>query len=115
MQGLLLTRERLLDFISTCITILLDFIGTFLPIRPLRSLVTFIYCCFFQTLGENKGQQSRLDKFYNGQAAVYDKTRNGLLKGRKKMLGLLASEIKARRTLSRGLVWLDIGGGTGMP
>ena len=80
----------------------------------IKSLITFAYYCFFQPLGKSSGQAGRLDKFYQGQATVYDKTRDGLLKGRKKMLRLLASEIETRKSLDGGPVWVDVGGGTGM-
>lgn len=47
--------------------------------------------------------------------AVYDKTRNSLLRGRTTMLKLSAAHLKEQRKQdpSKRLVWLDIGGGTG--
>lgn len=84
-----------------------------LPLTSLKSLATFAWCCFLKPLGKTAGQQSRLDNFYQGQAGVYDQTRSGLLKGRKKMLRLLAAEIKSRNGSTNDLVWVDIGGGTG--
>lgn len=41
---------------------------TYLPIEQLKSVLTFIYCCFLQPLGQTNGQGSRLDKFYQAQA-----------------------------------------------
>ena len=54
-------------------------------------------------------------KFYEGQAEVYDTTRNGLLLGRNTLLGLSAAHLRVLRASSpKGrLVWVDIGGGTG--
>lgn len=88
-------------------------ISASLPLSTLKSLAVFAYYCFLQPLGRSVGQQSRLDKFYEGQAKVYDQTRDGLLKGRKKMLRSLAAEINARQGVSQSLVWVDVGGGTG--
>lgn len=85
-----------------------------LPLTSLKSLATFAWCCFIKPLGKTAGQQSRLDSFYQGQASIYDQTRSRLLKGRKKMLRLLAAEIKSRHSSTNGLVWVDVGGGTGM-
>lgn len=101
--------ESLWSYFVAFVTSILDL----LPLKGLKSVITFAYYCFLQPLGKSNGQASRLDKFYQGQANVYDKTRNGLLKGRKKMLGLLAAELKAKRALNDGLIWVDIGGGTG--
>ncbi|ORY82611.1 hypothetical protein BCR37DRAFT_410004 [Protomyces lactucae-debilis] len=79
----------------------------------LRTVLTFAYYCFIKPLGKHAGQGDRLDRFYAGQANVYDKTRTTLLKGRETMLSMLAAEIKERKMLGKGLVWVDIGGGTG--
>ena len=90
----------------------LYFVGC-VPISKWKSLITFAYYCFLRPLGKSAGQESRLDRFYEGQANVYDETRSGLLKGRVKMLRLLAAELKSRKTVSTGLIWVDVGGGTG--
>lgn len=54
-------------------------------------------------------------QFYQGQADVYDTTRNGLLRGRNTMLSLSAAHLRTLRVASpqKRLVWIDIGGGTG--
>ncbi|GJN90988.1 hypothetical protein Rhopal_004002-T1 [Rhodotorula paludigena] len=77
--------------------------------------VQFAWSCFFAPLGKNASQQGRLDRFYQGQAAIYDKTRAKLLRGRTTMLKLSAAHLKEqrRRNPNKRLVWLDIGGGTG--
>jgi betaine lipid synthase len=55
-------------------------------------------------------------QFYQGQADVYDKTRARLLRGRHTMLSLCASHLRTLRASSpsKRLVWVDIGGGTGV-
>ena len=55
-------------------------------------------------------------QFYEGQANIYDATRNGLLRGRKTMLNLSAAHLRVIRESNpkKRLVWIDIGGGTGM-
>lgn len=74
----------------------------------------FIWYCFIRPIGAND-QKSRLDKFYEGQADVYDATRNGLLRGRRTLLNLSATHLRELRKSHPGerLVWVDIGGGTG--
>ncbi|KAF8919951.1 hypothetical protein CPB85DRAFT_734180 [Mucidula mucida] len=88
--------------------LLLICLGCFTP--QLR----FIWHCFLAPLGAND-QKTRLDKFYHGQAEVYDATRNGLLRGRNTMLSLSAAHLQElRRSCSKKrFVWVDIGGGTG--
>ncbi|KAL0575596.1 hypothetical protein V5O48_006381 [Marasmius crinis-equi] len=75
----------------------------------------FVWYCFIKPLGAHGHQKSRLDKFYEGQADVYDATRRGLLRGRKTMLNLSAAHLRSIRASnpSKRLVWIDIGGGTG--
>lgn len=55
-------------------------------------------------------------QFYEGQADVYDATRNGLLRGRNTMLSLSVAHLRLLRESSpkKRLVWVDIGGGTGL-
>ncbi|TFK53663.1 S-adenosyl-L-methionine-dependent methyltransferase [Heliocybe sulcata] len=74
----------------------------------------FIWHCFLRPIG-TADQRSRLDQFYEGQAEVYDATRNGLLRGRETMLELSAAHLRLLRENSpnKRLVWVDIGGGTG--
>lgn len=75
----------------------------------------FVWNCFLQPLGKNADQAGRLDRFYKGQADIYDATRSKLLRGRGTMLKLSAAHLKEQRKKdpSKRLVWLDIGGGTG--
>lgn len=86
----------------------------------------FFYSCFLKPFsGEtftrsgktSGGQQDALENFYKGQAAIYDATREQLLKGRKEMLALAAAQLKLRAEMNNrkrvGLIWVDIGGGTG--
>ncbi|BFZ54296.1 hypothetical protein PYCC9005_001330 [Savitreella phatthalungensis] len=81
-------------------------------VSALVNLITFAWFCFLAPLGKNDGKQAnRLDKFYQGQSQVYDKTRSFLLRGRERMLRLIASEAAARNM--RKPVWVDVGGGTG--
>lgn len=56
-------------------------------------------------------------QFYEGQADVYDATRDRLLIGRNTMLNLSAAHLRILREPSphKRLVWIDIGGGTGTP
>ncbi|PPR00108.1 hypothetical protein CVT24_008964 [Panaeolus cyanescens] len=79
-------------------------------------VLRFIWHCFIAPLGDKGDQRAALEKFYEGQAEVYDKTRNGLLRGRKTMLSLSAAHMQLMQKdlpEKKGLVWVDIGGGTG--
>ncbi|KAF8902789.1 hypothetical protein CPB84DRAFT_1846150 [Gymnopilus junonius] len=79
-----------------------------------RPHLKFIWHCFFRPLGQDN-QKANLDKFYRGQAEVYDTTRSVLLRGRHTMLSLGAAHLHELRASSpnKRLVWIDIGGGTG--
>ncbi|KAJ7733754.1 hypothetical protein DFH07DRAFT_132329 [Mycena maculata] len=81
----------------------------------LRPYLKFIWHAFISPIGSGANQKDRLNKFYSGQADVYDTTRNGLLRGRNTMLSLSAAHLRALRASSpqKRLVWIDIGGGTG--
>ncbi|KAJ1663753.1 hypothetical protein IW140_004645 [Coemansia sp. RSA 1813] len=85
--------------------------------KRLHVVGTFAYNCFFKRLSRHDSQQQRLNAFYEGQASVYDATRGRLLRGRKTMLRLCAAELEhtAKRVgdSGSGLVWVDVGGGTG--
>ncbi|GAA5959377.1 hypothetical protein JCM21900_000709 [Sporobolomyces salmonicolor] len=76
---------------------------------------TFAWNCFFQPLGKNANQEGRLNRFYAGQASIYDSTRAKLLRGRSTMLRLSAAHLRQQRKANpdKRLVWVDIGGGTG--
>ncbi|KAI0322655.1 hypothetical protein OF83DRAFT_1161041 [Amylostereum chailletii] len=80
-----------------------------------RTYILFVWHCFIVPLGDNKDQKARLDKFYQGQADVYDETRAGLLRGRNTMLSMSAAHLRVlrERNPKARLVWVDIGGGTG--
>ncbi|KAF9071138.1 S-adenosyl-L-methionine-dependent methyltransferase [Rhodocollybia butyracea] len=86
-----------------------------LLVSGLTPQLTFIWYCFIRPLTGAKDQKARLDKFYEGQADVYDATRRGLLRGRKTMLNLSAGHLRSLRANNpeKRLVWVDIGGGTG--
>ncbi|KAJ7497210.1 hypothetical protein FB451DRAFT_1458187 [Mycena latifolia] len=95
-------------FLATCLAFYVFRSGV------LRPYLKFIWHCFIRPIGLDD-QKARLNKFYQGQADVYDTTRNGLLRGRNTMLSLSAAHLKTLRTASphKRLVWIDIGGGTG--
>ncbi|KAG5342920.1 hypothetical protein C0989_005868 [Termitomyces sp. Mn162] len=82
--------------------------------QVLRPQLRFIWHCFIRPLGATD-QKNRLDKFYEGQADIYDTTRNSLLRGRNTMLSLSASHLRSLRAFKprKRLVWVDLGGGTG--
>ncbi|KAI9293726.1 hypothetical protein K502DRAFT_366453 [Neoconidiobolus thromboides FSU 785] len=83
----------------------------FLAYTKFQSQFKFIYSCFIKPLGKNSDQQSRLESFYKDQATIYDDTRSQLLRGRTTMLKLCASKLSEMK--QEGLVWIDLGGGTG--
>ncbi|KAH7928898.1 hypothetical protein BV22DRAFT_1003840 [Leucogyrophana mollusca] len=82
--------------------------------QAIKPQLKFIWHCFIRPIGD-ADQRTRLEEFYQGQADVYDATRNGLLRGRNTMLSLSASHLRTMRKASpkKRLVWVDIGGGTG--
>ncbi|KIY44344.1 S-adenosyl-L-methionine-dependent methyltransferase [Fistulina hepatica ATCC 64428] len=77
----------------------------------------FVWHCFIRPIASGHSDQrlTPFSQFYEGQAEVYDHTRNKLLRGRETMLSLSAAHL--RRLVpgdSRNpLIWVDIGGGTG--
>lgn len=86
--------------------------------RSLKTLVAFVYSCFLKPLGRTSTQQGRLNAFYQSQAGIYDYTRSRLLKGREDMLRIAAAHLKYQDEADPqgeqpGLVWIDVGGGTG--
>ncbi|KAI5479438.1 betaine lipid synthase [Pseudohyphozyma bogoriensis] len=82
---------------------------------PLSVAWQFAYNCFFRPLGKSADQAGRLNKFYEKQAEIYDRTRSRLLRGRTTMLKLSAAHLREQRRTDpkKRLIWLDIGGGTG--
>lgn len=83
-----------------------------------RSVLVFAWACFIKPLisktagkEENASQQQQaLEQFYGNQAHIYDSTRKLLLKGREECLQLAVAHLPKTK---KGLVWVDIGGGTG--
>ncbi|KAE9411149.1 S-adenosyl-L-methionine-dependent methyltransferase [Gymnopus androsaceus JB14] len=100
-------RGAIVLVLATCLV--------WLIISRLTPQLTFFWYCFVSPLAGAKDQKARLDKFYEGQADVYDATRKGLLRGRKTMLNLSAGHLRTLRASNpdKRLVWIDIGGGTG--
>ncbi|KAJ3030274.1 hypothetical protein HDV00_008989 [Rhizophlyctis rosea] len=103
-----------------------------------KAYVIFAWNCFVKPFLKRKAplgvdadqHQQRLEKFYEGQAEVYDVTRRRLLRGRGTMLKLCAAQLCQyyecnRNTATsqtakpntekdeRRCAWIDIGGGTG--
>ncbi|RDB16813.1 hypothetical protein Hypma_002666 [Hypsizygus marmoreus] len=68
--------------------------------RFLAPQLRFIWHCFIRPLGADD-QRDRLDKFYKGQADIYDKTRSSLLRGRNTMLSLSASHLRQTASFPR--------------
>ncbi|KAF8313463.1 S-adenosyl-L-methionine-dependent methyltransferase [Clavulina sp. PMI_390] len=83
--------------------------------EQLKTYFLFVWHCFIVPLGKTSDQKARLDKFYQGQAEVYDATRKGLLRGRNTMLAMSAEHLRVIRANhpNQRLVWVDVGGGTG--
>ncbi|KDQ55857.1 hypothetical protein JAAARDRAFT_195669 [Jaapia argillacea MUCL 33604] len=102
------STSKLIVLAAACFFIARGIYFTFKP------QIKFIWHCFLRPIGTSD-QRTRLDKFYEGQAEVYDATRNGLLRGRETMLSMSAAHLRILRetTPSKRLVWVDIGGGTG--
>ncbi|KAJ7684396.1 hypothetical protein DFH06DRAFT_1155529 [Mycena polygramma] len=102
--------------IATALSLLVLAVGIGFIVHKFLPQLMFVYHCFFRRVEETKGdQKSRLDKFYEGQAEVYDATRGGLLRGRKTMIALSGSHLHVLRAAAPNarLVWVDVGGGTG--
>ncbi|KIK86599.1 hypothetical protein PAXRUDRAFT_831896 [Paxillus rubicundulus Ve08.2h10] len=104
---------------SSMISACLILAGSLIPVvlalgHAVKPQLKFIWHCFIRPLGATD-QRTRLEKFYKGQADVYDATRGGLLRGRNTMLSLSASHLRTMRAKdpAQRLIWVDIGGGTG--
>lgn len=81
-----------------------------------KSFFVFIWACFFKPLTNRKvdnDHQNNLELFYKTQAKFYDTTREVLLKGRDDALKIAFSHAKSLNK-NQKLVWIDIGGGTGL-
>jgi hypothetical protein len=64
---------------------------------------------WFKKLADTDDHQARLEAFYGPQAQAYDSFRSKFLWGRKPMLAACAARLEGQD----GLVWVDLGGGTG--
>lgn len=97
-----------ITFATACIIIAHAIVYNFTP------QLKFIWHCFLRPIGV-ADQRTRLDTFYEGQAEIYDATRDRFLKGRDTMISLSASHLRVLReaTPNKRLIWVDIGGGTG--
>ncbi|CUM64006.1 uncharacterized protein PRCAT00001594001 [Priceomyces carsonii] len=83
-------------------------------IEKCRLVIMFGWACFIKPIlyklrVKPLEQQQSLENFYGSQAGIYDKTREVLLKGRRECLRLAMSHLNRKS----GIVWVDIGGGTG--
>lgn len=70
-----------------------------------------MWSCFMKPLSStDSGWGGTLERFYEGQADVYDATRQGLLKGRTTMMRLATAHLRAGlKPCEKGnLVWIDV-------
>lgn len=114
MQGLLVDIEFSKLFFGGSVTVVALVVLSSRVKHFLRSVLVFAWACFVKPiltkwLAKPLEQQQALENFYQNQAHVYDSTRKLLLKGREDCLQLATGHLEKRR----GLVWVDIGGGTG--
>ncbi|KAG8680317.1 hypothetical protein FRC11_002643, partial [Ceratobasidium sp. 423] len=96
---------------STLWLVFIGLVAFYSSYNSLKAPLRFIWHCFLRPLGKSENQEDRLDQFYEGQAEIYDSTRQRLLRGRKTMLQLVAAHMRERKS-EKPLVWVDIGGGT---
>ena len=69
---------------------------------------------WFKKSAPDGDHKARLEAFYAGQARQYDAFREHFLWGRRHLLAALAARVTpAGLPPPRGLVWVDLGGGTG--
>jgi hypothetical protein len=76
-----------------------------------RNISKFMWSCFMKPLSStDSGWSGTLERFYEGQADVYDATRQGLLKGRTTMMKLATAHLRAGlKPREKGnLVWIDV-------
>jgi betaine lipid synthase len=79
--------------------------------KKFRNVSKFMWACFVKPFSRSEsGWSGALEAFYEGQADVYDATRQGLLKGRTTMMKLAASHLRAGlKAHEKGnLVWVDV-------
>lgn len=110
--------EQPIDFSKACIVTSLSVIcAIFVSSRiseKFHSFLVFCWACFVKPFfhkikAKPQEQQQSLELFYKSQAHIYDKSREYLLKGRRECLRLAVAHLSKKR----GLVWVDVGGGTG--
>jgi betaine lipid synthase len=83
-------------------------------IRFGKPYALFFYNCFLKPFSgketSGRDQQTALESFYKGQAAIYDATRSHLLRGREDMLALAAAQLRLKneREGFRKRVWVDV-------
>eukprot|EP00271_Cylindrocystis_brebissonii_P006722 TRINITY_DN19505_c0_g1_i1.p1 TRINITY_DN19505_c0_g1~~TRINITY_DN19505_c0_g1_i1.p1 ORF type:complete len:708 (+),score=127.24 TRINITY_DN19505_c0_g1_i1:145-2268(+) len=82
-----------------------------LGFQTARDFVGDLQCLSSMWFKKIKGttHKERLESFYSPQAHAYDRFRRDFLHGRKPMLAACAARLRG----STGLVWVDLGGGTG--
>lgn len=90
----------------------------FVASEKTRSFLVFIWACFVKPFTPSSrkvhnNHQNNLELFYKTQAKFYDTTREVLLQGRENAMKLAFAHLKADNKPGK-LVWIDIGGGTGL-
>ncbi|CCH45246.1 Ubiquinone/menaquinone biosynthesis methyltransferase [Wickerhamomyces ciferrii] len=90
----------------------------FIASEKTRSFLLFIWACFVKPFTPtnrkvHNDHQNNLELFYKTQAKVYDTTREVLLQGRESAMKLAVAHLKTDQS-SKKLIWIDIGGGTGL-
>ncbi|CAG9467464.1 unnamed protein product [Pedinophyceae sp. YPF-701] len=80
-------------------------------VRGVKQDLEVLKNIWFKSLKADVDHAARLEGFYSGQAAQYDKFREHFLWGRRPMLAATAARL--RETGRKDLVWVDLGGGTG--
>ncbi|PWN41282.1 hypothetical protein IE81DRAFT_324662 [Ceraceosorus guamensis] len=110
-----LANSHLIHILSWVFISLLSLTLILRFVPGIKTALSFAYHCFLAPIGKSTNQSERLDRFYEGQAGVYDATRSGLLRGRRTMLKLCAAQLREMQRTNPGkpLVWVDVGGGTG--
>jgi betaine lipid synthase len=81
------------------------------PLASLGAYARFVYACFLKPhTGDDSGsQQDALESFYKAQAEGYDATRARLLHGRDDLLGIVASQLREKKTFATGKpIWVDV-------
>lgn len=105
-----------LKAVVIAISVLLPLILGLAYDETIRSIGLFCWACFIKPFHAKSShsadsQQKNLEIFYKTQAKIYDKTREVLLQGRFEALQLAYSHLPGSK---KDLIWIDIGGGTGL-